>query len=180
MERRKFNPEPPREDAKAPQLALFTSAPAPGIERKRFVADDLSPQGVAAFIKSVAAAGLELTDWSRERPPCSGWWEIKQRVARAPDPMNYWYDAPSGNWFRGVPVTLSREARAIPHGQLMGAFEWRGLRAPWPEGYSYELTRARFGQPIMVGDASKLGEIVEGGKIPGIPDLNPTRRRIAL
>ena len=130
-----------------------------------------------------------LTDWASTAPESNGWWEVKQKSARAPDPHNWWYHAPSRKWFRGVPQKDSRLAGAIPHEQFAQSHVWRGFKQPWTGGYNYELEKTPFGTPIIIG--SEKVTILKGEDvlapaevIPSYPDLNPNkaqeRRRIEL
>jgi hypothetical protein len=133
-----------------------------------------------------------MTDYSRGQPPSSGYWEVKQHSARAPDGHNWWYSAAINKWHRGVPQTDSRLAGFIPHAQFILSHEWRGLKKPWPEAsagmdqplagqpYPYDLEQRPFGQPYYAGDAVTMVhvvgkmEVTQAGVSP--VDLNPRRR----
>lgn len=86
-----------------------------------------------------------LTPWSRERPPCSGWWAAKQHSAREHqlasgiEWLRWWYAARPDAWMRELPPDHPGYTHSVPHDEFVAAFEWRGLRAPAAEGYSYEL-----------------------------------------
>jgi hypothetical protein len=86
----------------------------------------------------------QLTPWSSEPPPCSGWWQA--RVRRFPthfQPQRRYYDAERKQWSLPVIKEMddheSLRRRFIP--ALLGQaaeIEWCGLAQPHPDGYTQE------------------------------------------
>lgn len=71
-------------------------------------------------------------------PPCSGWWDYA--IDGTDETGRMWYQAEydrDGFWYED-----QWNWAAIPvcrHSDVAGTMRWRGLNAPWPEGYRYPV-----------------------------------------
>lgn len=146
------------------------------VSKETAAALQANPEGAASFIAGEAKRMYDelVTPWSRERPPCSGYWELRQGKALYPDSTNWWYSAPLNKWHRGEPQKISMLARFVEHGALMQGYEWRGLRQPFPGSYPYVLERAAFAHAPELGNTASETQKREGTfTTTPLPDLNP-------
>lgn len=77
-----------------------------------------------------------LTDWNLgDCPPCTGWWDY--RVTHTSEEGRLWFKAGAvdGLWYQ----TPESERPINRHSTVSGTMAWRGLRAPWPDGYPYPV-----------------------------------------
>lgn len=92
-------------------------------------------------IEPRAAAINHVTAWSSDYPPCSGFWDIKQKSARAEENVRLWFDAGSGLWWNpNVELPEGTEPPPkVPHAIFVQSHQWRGLEQRPTEGYPYDL-----------------------------------------
>lgn len=83
---------------------------------------------------------VELTDWfpDSKEPPCSGYWEVRETFDVHGKIIRHFYDSTKGQW----PAFLDHVAK----------FEWRGLKAPAPGGYPYDLHQRPARRRIVLPD----------------------------
>lgn len=76
-----------------------------------------------------AEAFIGYTPWNvTSSPPCTGYWDDNRKGGI----VRVWYDAER---------KITRKAR---NGAVcQSIYAWRGLKAPWPEGYTYKVPGKR-------------------------------------
>lgn len=105
-----------------------------GIPRKRV------PLVAEAASKVAVADEPGETDWfpDTKEPPSSGYWDVLETFDGEGKIVRHFYDRKSGQW----PDFLTQVA----------AFKWRGLKAPAPGGYPYNLDQARVRRRVITSD----------------------------
>ena len=145
-----------------PQIELF--APQPSVRRRMTVDEAEAGQQDPEALKKAAlqrgfdaqalvhSMGLHYTDWSRDLPPLTGWYDT--RTGDEP-PVRLWFvriDDPVGDdndgcWFI-EPTNISADQWHSQqpgvankgmgwHSTYRNTLSWRGLTTPWPDGYPY-------------------------------------------
>jgi hypothetical protein len=79
-------------------------------------------------------ADVGYTPYSKEKPPCTGYWEVTN--TRGGAPIKRWYDAEKDVWMSGR--TVGAEPFPFTEGMM-----WRGLAAPHVNGYTYRVRNLR-------------------------------------
>jgi len=74
--------------------------------------------------------------YSKEKPPCSGYWEVASALGDTMVPVKRWYNAENDKWMSG------RGAYSEPF-PFTENLVWRGLAAPHPNGYTYPVRNLR-------------------------------------
>lgn len=104
------------------------------------------------------------TLWSSVRPPSSGWWDVKQKSAREGAAVRMHYMPDLDKWAKAAPAEGgykdSKDARFIPHTELMQSHQWRGLRLRPVDAYtSFVFVQT---PPVML--APHFDKLPEGDK----------------
>jgi len=131
MERRRLIEEPEQQELPLP------------VPRRRVALDDEpspSPELGAALSTLLAE---DTTEWEGKlAPPCSGFWEVKQKSARSGSALRFWYGPinDAWMWWNPNPYRTSEEGRGhkLTHEVFMQSHEWRGLKNR-PADYDYLL-----------------------------------------
>ena len=122
-------------DDEPEQLALALPKPRRRIELAEVQTSlaDVSHLEAQRFTAMPTIVSL-LTEWEgKVPPPCSGFWDVKQKSAREGSVVRWWYGLLDGNWWwRCNAVRMDSAA-------FLALYEWRGLALRPAGGYPYAL-----------------------------------------
>lgn len=80
--------------------------------------------------------------WSTDVPPCSGFWELKQKSARDGGITRWWYGPKAEGGWTWRDHQSPRDClfgRMLSHEVLMQSHEWRGLAQRYAVEYPYTI-----------------------------------------
>lgn len=96
-------------------------------------------KAMAQSIGSTKVYAIEMTDWfdDTSEPLYNGYYDVRETFDPAGKVTRYFY-----NRLQGWPDSLAMSAK----------FQWRGLKAPAPGGYMYDLQPAKVRRAVLLPD----------------------------
>lgn len=111
---------------KSKQLELDVS------RRRVKIEDDAAPLEARQHEVEALVGCTGWHDGRKVEPTCSGWWDATSHSTASSKVCRLWFDAETRQW---------KDNRR--GGLVYAAPLWRGLKGPWPLGYTYKVRRLR-------------------------------------